>query len=234
MSDSPAPRPSSPDDAASGRAAEGRTPEPPVTASPLPEIPAEVREAARLAPDHWLGMVDPAWRGEGPPPGWALVGEWRSGMNGEIEEWRANEDYRPSPTALGWPEPTDDVDEAVQRASTGYGPVDEVPRLLAAAEVSVLLGPAGEPLAARTPDGDAVIPVFTSPGHLRAAGLLASETLRVADLVGRLPRGHRLYLNPTGAVSMVIETETLLAALASGAPQAASGIPGPTPQPAAR
>ncbi len=48
-------------------------------------------------------------------------------MNGEIEEWRANEDYRPSPTALGWPEPTDDVDEAVQRASTGYGPVDEVP-----------------------------------------------------------------------------------------------------------
>ncbi|MFF2131175.1 type VII secretion system-associated protein [Streptomyces olivochromogenes] len=121
-------------------------------------------------------MVDPAWRGEGPPPVWSLVGEWRSGTGGEIEEWRANEEYRPSPAALGRPEPTDEVDEAVQRASTGYGPVEDVPRLLAAAEVGVLLGPTGGPLAARTPDGHPVIPVFTSADHLRPAELLASET----------------------------------------------------------
>ncbi|MGW1758791.1 type VII secretion system-associated protein [Streptomyces mirabilis] len=192
---------------------------PPRAAAPLPEAPADVQEAARLAPDHWLGMVDPAWRGEGPPPVWALVGEWRSGTNGEIEEWRANEEYRPSPTALGWPEPTDEVDEAVQRASTGYGPVEDVPRLLAAAEVGVLLGPTGGPLAARTPDGHPVIPVFTSADHLRPAGLLASETVPVAELVGRLPEGHRLYVNPTGAVSMLIETDALLDALAATAPE---------------
>lgn len=205
MSDSPPPRASS---------SPLSSPESPVPAAPPPEAPADVREAARLAPDHWLGMVDPAWRGEGPPPAWALAGEWRSGTSGEIEEWRANEEYRPSPAALGWPEPTDEVDEAVQRASTGYGPVEDVARLLASAEVAVLLGPNGEPLAARTPDGHPVIPVFTSPDHLHSAGLLASETVPVADLVGRLPKGHRLYVNPTGAVSMLIETDALLDALA--------------------
>ncbi|MEU8588768.1 type VII secretion system-associated protein [Streptomyces sp. NPDC048664] len=192
--------------------------ESPDAAAAFPDVPDDVREAARLAPDHWLGVVDPAWRGEGPPPAWALVGEWRSGSGGEVEEWRDNDEYRPSPAALGWPEPTDAVDEAVQRASTGYGPAEEVPRLLAAAQVSVLLGPGGAPLAACTPDGEAVIPAFTSTDHLRAAGLLASRTVPVAELVGELPDGHRLYVNPTATVSMVVENEPLLDALAPTAP----------------
>lgn len=41
----------------------------------------------------------------------------------------------------------------------------------------------------------------------------------VAALVGRLPKGHRLYVNPTGAVSMLIETDALLDALAVTAPE---------------
>jgi hypothetical protein len=187
----------------------------------FPEVPPEIREAALLAPDHWLGMVDPAWQGEGPPPTWAVVGEWRSGLSGGIEEWRENEAYRPSPEALGWPAPTDEVDEAVQLASTGYGDGEEVPRLLAGAEVGVLLGPDARPLAASTPDGSAVIPVFTSTTHLQGMGMLASEVRRVADLLDELPDGHRLYLNPTGPVSMVVETDALRAAMAAAAQETA-------------
>ncbi|WP_443063285.1 hypothetical protein [Streptomyces sp. NBC_00445] len=66
-----------------------------------PPVPPEIKEAARLAPDHWLGMVDPAWSGKGEPPDWAVVGQWRSGLDGEIEEWRANEEYRPLAAGTG-------------------------------------------------------------------------------------------------------------------------------------
>ncbi|MFD4032259.1 type VII secretion system-associated protein [Streptomyces sp. NPDC058637] len=182
-----------------------------------PSVPEDIREAARLAPDHWLGMVDPAWSGEGEPPGWAVVGRWRSGLDGEIEEWRANEEYRPSPRALGWPAPTDPVDEAVQLAATGYGPGDAVPRALAVTEVAVLLGPGGVPLSATSPDGAAVVPVFTSPTYLHAAGRFGYELTPVGEVADRIPEGHVLYLNPSGPVGMTVETEVLREAVGAAA-----------------
>ncbi|GGX85970.1 hypothetical protein GCM10010358_45120 [Streptomyces minutiscleroticus] len=174
-----------------------------------PPVPEELREAARLAPDHWLGMVDPTWTGTGEPPNWAVVGQWRSGPDGEIAEWRPNEEYRPSPQALDWPAPTDPVDEAVQLAATGYGPGDAVPRTLAAAEVAMLLGPGGTPLSAVSPDGEPVVPVFTSPVHLHAAGRFGYELLPALDVLDRLPEGHTLYLNPSGPVSMTVDAAAL-------------------------
>jgi hypothetical protein len=51
---------------------------PPVPAEPLPAemppVPDDIRQAARLAPNRWLDMVNPAWSGEGPPPYLELVG----------------------------------------------------------------------------------------------------------------------------------------------------------------
>jgi hypothetical protein len=203
--------------AGDGPTTDGRRPgDVPEAGGTFPDVPPDILEAARLAPDHWLGLVDPAWQGEGPPPVWAVVGEWRSGLSGDIEEWRQNEAYRPSPEALGWPAPTDHVDEAVQLASTGYGPGDDVPLRLAGSEVAVLLGPDNRPVAASTPAGDAVIPVFTSSTHLEGVGMLASDVRAVADLVDELPEGHRLYLNPTGPVSMIVETDALRFAIAAG------------------
>ncbi|GAA0340934.1 type VII secretion system-associated protein [Actinoallomurus spadix] len=186
-----------------------------MTTEDMPPIPDSIREAARLAPDHWLGMVDPAWTGEGGPPSWAVVGQWRSSPEGEIVEWRDNEEYRPSPAALGWPEPADDVDAAVQLAATGYGPGDAVPRALAAmGEVAVFVTPDGDPVAATAPDGTTpVVPVFTSPVYLHAAGRLAFELMDLWELVDALPEGHVLYLNPSGPVSMTVETGVLVEAL---------------------
>ncbi|WP_433190360.1 type VII secretion system-associated protein [Actinoallomurus sp. CA-150999] len=186
-----------------------------MTTDNMPPIPDSIREAARLAPDHWLGMLDPAWTGEGEPPSWAMLGRWRSDPDGEIVEWRENEDYRPSPAALGWPEPADDVDAAVQLAATGYGPGEAVTEALAAAkEVAVFVTPTGDPVAATAPDGRTpVIPVFTSPVYLHAAGRLAFELMDLWELVDSLPEEHVLYLNPSAPVSTTVETGMLLEAL---------------------
>jgi len=40
----------------------------------------------------------------------------------------------------------------------------------------------------------------------------------MTDVVGRLPEGHRVYVNPTGPVGMVVDTEALVAALPTTAP----------------
>ncbi|MBT2413269.1 SseB family protein [Streptomyces sp. ISL-12] len=174
-----------------------------------PPVPDEIREAGRLAPDHWLGMVDPAWTGDGEPPEWATVGRWRSGLDGEIEEWQDNPEYRPSPRALGWPEPEDEVDAAVQLAATGYGPGEAVAQALAGREVAVLTSPAGVPLTATTPEGEPVVPLFTSPVFLHTTGRFAFELLHTDDLLPRVPEGHALYLNPSGPVSMTLDPQAL-------------------------
>ncbi|MCX4703064.1 type VII secretion system-associated protein [Streptomyces sp. NBC_01373] len=183
-------------------------------------IPDEIREAGRLAPDHWLGVVDPMWSGEGKPPEWVMVGRWRSGLDGEIEEWQDNPDYRPSPSALGWPEPEDEVDRAVQLAVTGYGPGEAVTEALLGREVAVLTSPEGGPLSAVTPDGAPVVPLFTSPAFLHTAGRLAFELISVDDLVSQVPDGHALYLNPSGPAGMTLELEAVRDAVRGSGPPA--------------
>ncbi|MFI0895582.1 type VII secretion system-associated protein [Streptomyces sp. NPDC020983] len=186
----------------------------------LPAVPDHVREAARLAPGTWLPMVDPAWseEGEEDPPDWARLGSWRSDEAGEVAEWRANPEYLPSPASLGWPEPADPVDAAVQRAVTGWGPSEDVPWALARTQVAVFRAPGGGLATAVAPDHlTPVVPVFTAPRHLEQAGRLSFETLELGELLDRLPEGHVVYLNPTGTVSMTVETAELRAALAEAA-----------------
>ncbi|MFB7054886.1 type VII secretion system-associated protein [Streptomyces vinaceus] len=185
-----------------------------MTSSP-PPVTDEVREAARLAPDHWLGVVDPGWRGQDPPPRWALVGEWRSTPGGEVAEWRPNEEYRPSPAALGWPGATDPVDEAVQRAVTGYGPLEEAVRALAVAEVHVLTAPDGEPLRVAGPDGVPAVPVFTALPHQPFAGILAHRSLPAAELARALAAADILIaLNPAGPARLTVPAAEVAAAAA--------------------
>ncbi|MFH9610365.1 type VII secretion system-associated protein [Streptomyces sp. NPDC017448] len=182
---------------------------------PLPEPPPEVVEAARKLPGRWLSVPDAAWAGQGAPPDWAVPGRWRTDSTGTIVAWEDNDRYRPSPAALGWPRATDPVESAVQRAVTGYGPAGEVLRTLAASKVAVLIGPGGEPAALRSAQGDPVVPVFTSPAHLRALGSLAARLVPVADVVAGLPEGHSLYVNPTGPAGMIMETEALAEEIAA-------------------
>ncbi|MDJ1134916.1 type VII secretion system-associated protein [Streptomyces iconiensis] len=204
-------------------------PEPPE----LPEPPEEFVKAAKLAPNHWLYLTDPAWQGEGPPPDWAVAGQWRSDDAGEIVEWQDNENYQPSPEALGWPAPEDDVDAAIQLATTGYGPAEDVTHALAEAELAVLVTASGEPVSASVPDGTAVVPVFTSPSYLHAAGRLGFERMRAPELLARLPEGHSLCLNSSAPVSMVLTPDALadlVTATTAEPAGAASGLAGTAPE----
>lgn len=189
----------------------------PVHEVEMPEPPEDILQAARLAPGHWFNMVDPTWSGDHAPPEWAVVGRWRSDADGEIVEWEHNDSYRPSPRALGMPEPTDPVDAAVQLAASGYGPAEDVPAALATIELAVLVQADGTPVSAASPDGTAVVPVFTSQTHMDAAGRLAFEVVPVAALVDRLPENHQLYLNPSAAVAMRVEPEPLREAIKAAA-----------------
>ncbi|GHJ36963.1 type VII secretion system-associated protein [Streptomyces sp. TS71-3] len=186
-------------------------------AAAVPEVPDDVREAARLVPDHWLGVVDPMWDDEKDPPAWAIVGQWRSDAGGEVVEWADNPDYRPSPAMLDWDDPQDAVDEAVQLAATGYGPVAEVARVLAAAEVAVLVDAADTPVTAAAPDGTAVVPAFSSQSHVTKMGAFRHRVVPVSELVGQIPERHRLYLNPAGPVGFVVDHDALMEAIREAA-----------------
>jgi hypothetical protein len=172
------------------------------TAEPVPD---QVRSAARLAPGQWIGLVDPAWQGEGPPPSWAVIGQWRAGADGEIEEFAPNEEYRPSPVAHAWPAPTDPVDAAVQLSATGYGPPEEVYRALASTRVAVLLDEYGTIGGVELPDGGLAVAVFSARSWLVAAGRPDHAVLGPGELMDLLPAGHVIVVNPGAPAAVRLE-----------------------------
>ncbi|MFS8202476.1 type VII secretion system-associated protein [Streptomyces sp. CWNU-52B] len=176
----------------------------PHTVAVVPEIPESVRAAARQAPGHWIGMVDPEWTEERTPPEWAVLGEWQSDDDGGVGDYRANPAYRPSARVLGWPEPTDPVDAAAQRAATGYGSVDEALAALAEADVTVVRGPDGGPLTAAGQDGAPVVLVFTSTEHEFMSPALVHDTLPARELARSLSGSGTLLMVNAGAAAPLL------------------------------
>ncbi|WP_329501022.1 type VII secretion system-associated protein [Kitasatospora herbaricolor] len=181
--------------------------------SEMSEVPPHIRAAARAAPGQWIGLVDPTWAGEGPPPAWAVIGRWRADEGGGVEEFAANEEYRESPLALDWPAPSDPVDAAVQSCATGYGPPEAVYRALASAQIAVPLDGGDGVGGIDLPDGETVAVVFTARSWLTAAGGPDHALLGAADLLEWLPPGCRLVLNPGAPVVMRLEPALLREAL---------------------
>ncbi|MFE4627274.1 type VII secretion system-associated protein [Streptomyces mirabilis] len=173
------------------------------------DVPRHVREAAAKSPGSVHPVVDPAWEGAGQPPTWATLGNWVSDERGEVCEWRENLEYRPSPRHLGFPEPTDETDEAIQLAVTGYTEDTKVFETLLAADVAVLLAPDRQPLVVALQDGLPAVPVFTSTAHLRSAGQMASDVVAVTELMDLLQVDSRLYVNAASHISLVVETRSL-------------------------
>ncbi|MEU7329770.1 type VII secretion system-associated protein [Streptomyces parvus] len=191
-------------------------------------VPEAVKDAARRAPGHWVGIVDPEWTQARTPPEWAVLGEWQSDESGSVGEYRANPDYRPSARVLGWPEPTDPVDAAAQRAATGYGTVDEALAVLAEADVTVVRGPDGGPLLAAGRDGAPVALLFTSPTHAFMSAALHHDTVSARELSGSLAEtGVLLSVNPGAAAPLLVPADSLAGDVSSGPKTAADG-PAPT------
>ncbi len=71
----------------------------------MPTPPDDIVEAARLAPDHWISVIDPGWDGEGVPLHRVVVGRWRTGATGEIESGRTTRRTLPPRNRSAGPSP---------------------------------------------------------------------------------------------------------------------------------
>ncbi|MEU9994534.1 type VII secretion system-associated protein [Streptomyces sp. NPDC050848] len=185
------------------------------TGAATPPWPEELVKMGKLAPDHIIRIVDPAWRGEeDEPPDWAVGGAWRTDSEGNIVAGEINEEYRPTPRALGWPEPLDALDAAVQLSATGHGDEDVVARELAAAHLLVFVDENGAPAVVTAPDGTDVVSVSTA--GVDVDGTTHPHTrMDLPELLDRTAERYDVYfLSPTAPVSVIVEVETLLDALA--------------------
>ncbi|MEU8824786.1 type VII secretion system-associated protein [Streptomyces sp. NPDC048636] len=181
--------------------------------------PPEIVEAAKVVPHHWVAMVDSI--GDGPQPDCATVGRWRTDGDGEIVEWEAHPDYRPSPLTLGWAPPVSDADAAAQLAATGYGPRETVALALLGTDVAVCVDENGELSERETDEGELAVPVFSTSPELDAEKLPAHEVMPVATFLDRLPAERDvLFLSSSAPVALVIDPDELRAYGAEEAPSA--------------
>ncbi|WP_069169333.1 type VII secretion system-associated protein [Streptomyces griseus] len=181
------------------------------------EPPEDYVKAAKVAPNHWLSVIDRHWSGdEGePPPSWASLGRWRSDENGEIVEWEPNDEYRPSPDAHGWAPPVGPVDAAVQLVATGYASEDLFALMLADAEVAVCVDGQGGLAVTDAEDGTEAVPVFSTAPELEQDKLPPHEVMLVPDLLDRLPEGKEvLFLSSSAPVGQLVTADALRAAMA--------------------
>lgn len=96
-------------------------------------------------PGTWVYAIDPAFDGSTDVPPFAVSGAYPVDENGVVgEELIPNPNYRPSPRVLGLPAPANDLEDALQRAATGYGSDEDVRSALGRATVFVAPEPADD------------------------------------------------------------------------------------------
>ncbi|GLY04414.1 MULTISPECIES: type VII secretion system-associated protein [Actinoplanes] len=129
---------------------------------------------------RWMYAVDPAYEGAEQIPPYAIAGAYPVGEDGSpAEEMIPNPDYRPSPRALGWPAPANEIEAAVQNAATGHGDDAAVRDALLAGQVFV------DPAASSSDE----LHAWTSDRYLPSAG--DWRLLPASSLAGRV-----VTLNP--------------------------------------
>ncbi|PBC81413.1 DNA-binding transcriptional activator of the SARP family [Streptomyces sp. 2224.1] len=176
-------------------------------AGPAPAIPP-VTEALRAQAAQQRGgyvyAIDPYFDPNGAVPPYGIVGGWSVGSAGQLVSFTHNQNYRPSPTALEFPPPVTALDQALQRAVTGYGSEQE---LLAAFHDATLIlfsqeGQTGLYTVVED-DGSRYIPAFTHPTHTPDAWhqwqQATGRHLAATGLPVRLNPGHRISLTIPGA-----------------------------------
>ncbi|MFE5923223.1 type VII secretion system-associated protein [Streptomyces sp. NPDC056468] len=176
------------------------------------EPPEDYVRAAKVAPNHWLSVIDRHWHGdEGePPPSWAVLGRWRRDQQGEIVEWEENAEYRPSPDAYGWAPPVSPVDAAVQLVVTGYASEELFTLMLADAEVAVCVDENGGLAVTDAPDGTAAVPIFSTSPELEEDKLPPHEVMSVPDLLERMPDCEEvLFLSASAPVGQLVTVSAL-------------------------
>jgi hypothetical protein len=192
----------------------------PGSTAPFPAITDDMRESALHNPNSWLYVIDPAFDPNTEVPPWGIVGAYPVDAYGQIESrFAANDTYRPSPRALGWPEPTTQLERMIQLAKAGHRPAHDLPAAVLDATLltyqSLESRHAGAGLLA-FPDhytGRLVVPACTSVDHV-PADWPAWRSVRGSDLLDALGECP-LAINADGPISAIIPAE-LLRAFAAG------------------
>ncbi|WP_329087963.1 MULTISPECIES: type VII secretion system-associated protein [unclassified Streptosporangium] len=163
-----------------------------------PSVDDELREAARANPGRWLYVIDEFFDPDGEVPPFGVAGAWQVDEHGQIGEFQPNPRYRPSPLALGYPEPTDELDAAIQLGSADYLNDAEIAPLFMDADV--LTGIREDDRIPLFGDhGDQTAHAYTARPHLPAMlpeGVREWRHIRGGELVALLPAGIGIAINP--------------------------------------
>lgn len=184
------------------------------TVPPKPRITREMRANAKANPNSWLYVIDEAFDPNGKVPSWAVVGAYPVNADGEIiDDFHANDHYRPSPKALGYPEPESDLERMLQFVRTRHRPAEDlVPVVLDATLFVYAISPVQRTLIGfHNTDGQVMVPAYTSKSLVPKDWPHARAVLG-RDIVGLLA-GHPLVLNPHDFTTAVVAAKDLEAAL---------------------
>ncbi|ANN14500.1 hypothetical protein SD37_01720 [Amycolatopsis orientalis] len=179
-----------------------------------PKITEEMRANAKANPNSWLYVIDEAFDPEGPVPSWAVVGAYPVNGAGEIvEDFHPNDRYRPSPKALGFPEPRNELEQLLQLVRTNHRPAADLPRVFLDSTLFVYaLSPVQRTVIGfHNTDGQVLVPAYT------AKTLVPSEWPHARAVLGRdmvpLLAGHPVAINPHDRLTAIVPSEHLDKAL---------------------
>lgn len=182
-----------------------------------PQITCEMRANARANPNSWLYVIDEAFDPNGSVPSWAVVGAYPVNADGEIvDDFHANDQYRPSPQALGLPEPASESEHLLQLVYTRHRPFSDLVLAVVDAELFVYAYTSAQRtlVGFHDLDGDVYVPAYTSRS-LAPRDWPHARPVRGGDLV-ELLGGNPLALNPDDAITTTITPTALETARRTG------------------
>ncbi|MEC3977040.1 type VII secretion system-associated protein [Amycolatopsis sp. H20-H5] len=185
------------------------------TTAGKPKITEEMRANARANPNSWLYVIDEAFDPGGPVPSWAVVGAYPVNAAGKVvEDFHPNDRYRPSPKALGFPEPANELERLLQLVRTNHRPADDLPGGVLDATLFVYaMSPVQRTVIGfHNVDGRVLVPAYTTKA------LVPREWPHARAVLGRdmvpLLAGHAVAINPHDLITAVIPAEHLVKAIA--------------------
>jgi hypothetical protein len=143
------------------------------------------------------------------------VGAYPVNSTGDVvEDFHPNDRYRPSPKALGFPEPSNDLEQLLQLVRTKHRPAGDLPRVILDSTLFVYaMSPVQRTVIGfHDADGRVLVPAYT------AKSLVPREWPHARAVLGRdmvsLLAGHPVAINPHDVVTAVVPAEHLVKALA--------------------
>ncbi|MFE4977714.1 type VII secretion system-associated protein [Kitasatospora sp. NPDC056651] len=180
-----------------------------------PTLTSAMRAEARKRPGQWLYSVDPGFdpNGEVPPQG--IAGAWRIDDSGNVAEFLHNPNYMPSPMALGFARPANELENKLQLTVAGYFGEKRFAAEILEAELFVYTGSTWRgPATIPGEDGRRVIDGCTSLEHIPKDWPGAVPI--PASLLLEIPGSVDLRVNPGSRVTVTIPIEDLRGAMAPG------------------